>query len=81
VTIGVPVVSLAVLFIIYGIELSSCVNNYLEYKGTKKRFNFFKLIGKEELLEDKPDGTVEEVEERELIETEINVNKNDYGKD
>ena len=52
VTLGVPVVSLAVLFIIYGIELSSCVNNYLEYKGAKKKFNFFKLVGKEELLED-----------------------------
>ena len=66
VTIGVPV-SLAVLFIIYGIELSSCVNNYLEYKGTKKRFNFFKLIGKEELLEDKPDRS-ERVEEPETEE-------------
>lgn len=51
-TLGVPVVSLAVLFIIYGIEISSCVNNYLEYKGTRKKFNFFKLIGKEELLQD-----------------------------
>ena len=52
VTIGAPVVSLAVLFIIYGIEISSCVNNYLEYKGARKKFNFFKLINKEHLLED-----------------------------
>ena len=52
ITIGAPVVSMAMLFIIYGIELNSCVNNYLEYKGIKKKWNFFKLVGKENLLED-----------------------------
>ncbi len=53
ITIGAPVVSIAMLFIIYGIELNSCVNNYLEYKGIKKKWNFFKLVGKEDLFEDK----------------------------
>lgn len=53
ITIGAPVVSMAMLFIIYGIELNSCVNNYLEYKGIKKKWNFFRLVGKENLLEDK----------------------------
>lgn len=48
---GVPVVTIAILIIIYGIELNSCVNNYLEYKGVKKRLNFFKLVGRENLLE------------------------------
>lgn len=52
ITIGSPIVSMAMLFIIYGIELNSCVNNYLEYKGIKKKWNFFKLVGKENLLED-----------------------------
>ena len=52
ITLGAPVVSMAMLFIIYGIELNSCVNNYLEYKGVKKKWNFFKLVGKEDLLED-----------------------------
>lgn len=66
VSLGAPVVSLAVLFIIYGIELSSCVNNYLEYKGARKKFNFFRLIGKEHLLEDAP----EEKEVKSIIETE-----------
>ena len=61
ITIGVPVVSMAMLFIIYGIEINSCVNNYLEYKGVKKKLNFFKLVGKEELLED--------VEDEKLTET------------
>lgn len=59
VAIGVPLVSMSVLFIIYGIELSSSVNNYLEYKGIKKKFNFFKLIGKEHLLEDKDEEEAE----------------------
>lgn len=51
--LGAPLVSMAMLFIIYGIELNSCVNNYLEYKGIKKRWNFFRLVGKENLLQDK----------------------------
>lgn len=53
VSMGAPVVSMAMLFIIYGIELNSCVNNYLEYKGIKKTWNFFRLVGKENLLEEK----------------------------
>lgn len=52
ITIGVPIISMGMLFIIYGIEINSCVNNYLEYKGIKKKFNFYKLVGKEELLDD-----------------------------
>lgn len=58
VVLGIPVVSMALLLIIYGIEISSCLNNYFEYKGIKKRFNFFKLIGRKEIddaLEDIPD--------------------------
>ena len=52
ITLGVPVVSIGMLFVIYGIELNSCVNNYLEYKGVKKKWNFFRLVGKENLLEE-----------------------------
>lgn len=55
---GIPIVSMALLLIVYGIEISSCLNNYFEYKGIKKRFNFFKLIGRKEIddaLEDIPD--------------------------
>lgn len=55
ITLGFPVVTIAIVFLIYGIELNSCVNNYLEYKGVKKKWNFFKLVGKEDLLEDKGD--------------------------
>lgn len=59
VSLGAPVVSMSILFIIYGIELSSCVNNYFEYKGSKKRFNFWKFINRkeiEEVLEDPQEG-------------------------
>lgn len=55
ITLGAPVVSIAMLFVIYGIELNSCVNNYLEYKGIKKKWNFFRLVGKEDLLEERPE--------------------------
>ena len=57
--------------IVYGIEINSCVNNYLEYKGIKKKFNFYKLVGKEELLDDvteeKREVTI--IEEREVTKT------------
>ncbi len=55
--LGAPIVSIAMLFIIYGIELNSCVNNYLEYKGIKKKWNFFKLVGKEDLLEEEKESS------------------------
>lgn len=64
ITIGAPVISMGMLFIIYGIEINSCVNNYLEYKGIKKKFNFYKLVGKEELLDD----VVEEKKKLTIIE-------------
>lgn len=46
---GIPIVSLALLLIIYGIELSSCVNNYFVYKGIPKTFNFWKLINRSDI--------------------------------
>lgn len=55
--LGAPIVSIAMLFVIYGIELNSCVNNYLEYKGIKKKWNFFKLVGKEDLLEEEKESS------------------------
>ncbi len=61
-TLGAPVVSMAVLFIVYAIELSSCINNYFEYKGVRKRFNFWRLIKRPEIeaaLEDVPEDDEE----------------------
>lgn len=41
---NIPLLPLIVMAFIYGIELQSIVDNYLEYKGIKKRLNIFKLI-------------------------------------
>lgn len=49
VILGIPIVSMVLLLIIYGIELSSCVNNYFVYKGIKKKFNFWKLLNRPEI--------------------------------
>ena len=46
VSLGVPVVSMGMLFIIYGIEVSSILNNYFEYKGLKWRFDILKFLRK-----------------------------------
>ena len=46
---GIPIVSMGLLLIIYGIEISSCVNNYFVYKGIKKTFNFWKLLNRSDI--------------------------------
>ena len=53
---GIPILSAIILFVIYAIELTSCFNNYFEFKGINKKINVWKLFGKKELsevLEDK----------------------------
>lgn len=55
--LGIPILSALILLVIYGIELTSCFNNYFEFKGIQKTINIWKLFGKEELqsvIEDKP---------------------------
>lgn len=55
-TLGVPILSVLILAVIYGIELTSCFNNYFEFKGINKQINIWKLFGKKELegvIEDK----------------------------
>ena len=54
---GIPILSALILAVIYGIELTSCFNNYFEFKGINKRINIWKLFGRKELegvVEDKP---------------------------
>lgn len=56
--LGIPVLSVLILLIIYGIEISSCFNNYFEAKGIKKKVNIFKLFNRpdvENCIEDIPD--------------------------
>ena len=60
--LGIPLLSALTLLLVYGIELSSCFNNYFEYRGIKKRVNVFKLFGRREVegvLEDLPDKNKE----------------------
>lgn len=56
--LGIPVLAALIMLIIYGIEISSCFNNYFEAKGIKKKINIFKLFGRSEVencIEDVPD--------------------------
>ena len=61
-SLHIPLLSIIVLCIVYGIELTSIFNNYFEYKGLKKKFNgikfFAKLLNKPEIEE-----CVEDIEE------------------
>lgn len=57
-TLGIPILSALLLLIVYGIEISSCFNNYFEAKGIKKKINIFKLFNRPEVencIEDIPD--------------------------
>lgn len=40
----IPIVAAVMLLFVYGIELSSIVNNYLEYKGIHKHIDITKLL-------------------------------------
>lgn len=54
--LGIPILSALILLVVYGIELTSCFNNYFEFKGINKQINIWKLFGKKELegvIEDK----------------------------
>ena len=60
--LGVPLLSVIMLCIVYGIELTSIFNNYFEYKGVAKKFNGLKFFSKifnkpeiEDCIEDKKD--------------------------
>lgn len=41
---NIPLLPLIVMCFVYGIELQSIIDNYLEYRGVKKRLSLFKLI-------------------------------------
>lgn len=61
--LGIPILSALLLLIVYGIEISSCFNNYFEAKGIKKKINIFKLFNRPEVescIEDIPDTKKEE---------------------
>lgn len=56
--LGIPILSVLLLLIVYGIEISSCFNNYFEVKGINKKISVFKLFSRPEIercIEDIPD--------------------------
>lgn len=66
---GLPTLSVIIMAVVCIIELSSIVDNYLEYKGIKKKINVIKLLSK---LFRKPD--LEEVlEPAETSGEEMNI--------
>jgi len=53
--LGIPILAALMLLLVYGIEISSCYNNYFEAKGIKKKVNIFKLFQRgdvEQCIED-----------------------------
>lgn len=56
--LGIPVLSGLLLLIVYGIEVSSCFNNYFEYKGINKKVNIFKLFNRSDV-----ENCIEDVED------------------
>lgn len=56
--LNIPILSAIIILIIYGIELSSCFNNYFDARGWKFRINVFKLFGQKKL-----EDAVEEVKD------------------
>lgn len=65
--LGIPVLSVLILLLIYGIEVMSCFNNYFEARGIKKRINIFKLFNRPEL-----DECVEDLEENNEVGSDRN---------
>lgn len=66
--LGLPTLSVIIMAVVCVIELSSIVDNYLEYKGIKKKINVIKLLAK---LFRKPD--LEEVLEPAETSEEMNI--------
>lgn len=67
---GLPLLSVIIMAVVCIIEMSSIVDNYLEYKGVKKKVNVIKLIARifkkpelEEVLEPVEDETDEQKQE------------------
>jgi uncharacterized membrane protein len=67
---GLPLLSVIIMAVVCIIEMSSIIDNYLEYKGIKQKVNVIKLIARifkkpelEEVLEPVEDETDEQKQE------------------
>lgn len=76
---GLPLLSVIIMAVVCIIELSSIIDNYLEYKGIKQKVNIIKLIARifrrpdfEDVLEPtEPIESKEEEAEEEIEETNL----------
>ena len=76
---GLPLLSVIIMAVVCVIEMSSIIDNYLEYKGIKKKINVIKLIAKlfrrpeiEEVLEPtEPEHTEEEMKITDENDTDL----------
>lgn len=42
--LGLPILSILIMLLVFGIEMSSIINNYFEYKGIAKRFSIWRIF-------------------------------------
>ena len=79
---GLPLLSVIIMAVVCIIEMSSIVDNYLEYKGIKKKINVIKLIAR---IFRRPDfeDVLEPAEEDAVVIEEKNNEQNgeEYGTD
>lgn len=69
---GLPLLSVIIMAVVCIIELSSIIDNYLEYKGIKKKVNLIKLIAhifRRPEVEDVLESTEQNEEKQENNET------------
>lgn len=54
---GIPILPVIALIVIFGLEINSCYNNYLEGHGKKGKVNIFKYLkSKTDIIEIEDDG-------------------------
>lgn len=79
---GLPLLSVIIMAVVCIIEMSSIIDNYLEYKGIKKKINIIKLIARIFRRPDFEDVLEPAEEEAVGIEEENNEqNGEEYGTD
>lgn len=63
--LGLPLLSILIMLLVFGIEMSSIINNYFEYKGIAKRFSLWRILRTRRLTDgitDKKDSRDETTE-------------------
>ena len=78
---GLPLLSVIIMAVVCIIEMSSIADNYLEYKGIKKKINVIKLLAKlfrKPEIEDVLEPTEEQGEKEDEMEKIVDEGEPDY---